>query len=129
VIINRKTREILDVRQRKGSVHDFKMYKETIGMAVAPSIRIDADLGYLGIEKLHASSRIPKKASKKHKLTEQEKAYNTRLARRRVVIEHINAKIKTFKIMAYPYRNHCQRHLLRMSLICGIINFELHTRK
>jgi hypothetical protein len=42
-----------------------------------------------------------------------------------VVIEHINAKIKTFKIMAYPYRNHCNRHLLRMTLICGIINYEL----
>jgi hypothetical protein len=27
-------------------------------------------------------------------LTEEEKAYNTELARRRVVIEHINAKVK-----------------------------------
>jgi hypothetical protein len=84
-----------------------------------------ADLGYLGIEALHANSRIPKKSSKNHKLTEREKAYNKRLARKRVVIEHINAKIKTFKITAYPYRNHLRRHLLRMALICGIINFEL----
>ncbi|MDR1307895.1 MAG: IS5/IS1182 family transposase, partial [Treponema sp.] len=29
------------------------------------------------------------------------------------------------KITAYPYRNHLRRHLLRMTLICGIINFEL----
>ena len=86
---------------------------------------VQADLGYLGIEKLHKNSRIPKKASKYHKLTKPERSYNKRLARERVVIEHINAKIKTFKIMAYPYRNHCRRHLLRMSLICGIINFEL----
>jgi hypothetical protein len=27
--------------------------------------------------------------------------------------------------MAYPYRNHCKRRLLRMTLICGVINFEL----
>jgi hypothetical protein len=84
-----------------------------------------ADLGYLGIEALHGNSRIPKKSSKNHKLTKREKAYNRSLARRRVVIEHINAKIKTFKITAYPYRNHLRRHLLRMTLICGIINFEL----
>jgi prophage antirepressor-like protein len=96
---------------------------------VDPSIGIDGDSGYQGIEKLHENSRIPKKSSKTHKLTKKEKAYNKRLARKRVVIEHINAKIKVFKSMAYPYRNHCRRHLLRMSLICGIINLELPQRK
>jgi hypothetical protein len=125
VIINRKNRDILDVREACGSVHDFKLFKDTIGKAVDPSILIQADLGYLGIAEFHANSQIPKKASKYHKLSKGELEYNRRLARKRVVIEHMNAKIKTFKSMAYPYRNHCTRHLLRMSLICGIINFEL----
>jgi molybdenum cofactor biosynthesis enzyme MoaA len=101
------------------------MFKETIGKKVRPSIGIDADLGYVGIEKVHPNRRIPKKASKYHTLTKRDKAYNTRLVRERVIIEHINAKINVFKIMAYPYCNHCERHLLRMSLICGIINYEL----
>ena len=118
----------MDVREVAGSVHDFTLFTETIGEAVDESIGIDADLGYLGIKKLHERSRIPKKASKKHKLTEKEKEYNRRLARKRVVIEHINAKIKVFKSMTYPYRNHCRRHLLRMTLICGIMNFELHSK-
>jgi hypothetical protein len=125
VIIEQRTTKIIDVREAKGSEHDFKIYKDTIGKSIHRSIRIDADRGYVGIEKLHANSRIPKKASKKHKLTTAEQAYNQGLARDRVVIEHIHAKIKTFKIMAYPYRNHCRRHLLRISLICGVINFEL----
>jgi len=125
VIIERESMKIIDVQEAKGSGHDFKIYKETIGASVHESIQIDADLGYLGIEKLHSNSRIPKKSSKHHKLNLNEKAFNRRLSRRRVVIEHVNAKIKTFKIMAYPYRNHCRRHLLRMSLICGIINLEL----
>jgi hypothetical protein len=85
---------------------------------------MQTDLGYLGIEKLHENSLIPIKESKNHKLTKREKAYNKKLARQRVVIEHVNAKIKTFKITAYPYRNRRKRHLLRMSLICAIINFE-----
>jgi hypothetical protein len=113
------------VSEAEGSVHDFQLYKDTIGKSVKALILIRADLGYLGIEKLHENSQIPKKGSKLHKLNKGEKAYNKRLARKRVVIEHINAKIKTFKSMAYPYRNHCRRHLLRMSLICGIINLEL----
>ena len=124
MIIKRSNREILDVREAKGSVHDFKLYKDTVGKNVDESYIMQTDLGYLGIEKLHANSQVPYKESKNHKLTMREKAYNKRLARQRVAIEHINAKIKTFKIMAYPYRNHCKKHLLRMALICGIINFE-----
>jgi hypothetical protein len=123
--MERNTMEILDVQEAKGSVHDFKMYKDSIGSSVSNSIPLDADLGYLGIEAYHSNSFIPVKSSKKHKLTEGEKAYNRKLARRRVAIEHMNAKIKTFKSMAYPYRGHCcNRHSLRMALICGIINYD-----
>jgi hypothetical protein len=88
-------------------------------------ILLDADLGYFGIERYHPNSFIPVKSSKNHQLTKEKKAYNKILARRRVGIEHINAKIKTFKSMAYPYRGHyCNRHSLRMTLICGIINYD-----
>jgi hypothetical protein len=31
VIVDGKSKKIIDVRQEKGSVHDFKMFKETIG--------------------------------------------------------------------------------------------------
>jgi hypothetical protein len=125
VIIEGKSKKVLDVSEAKGSVHDFQVYKDTVGKGVNETILIQADLGYLGIGKLHENSQIPNKESKLHKLTECEKAYNKRLVRERVVIEHINEKIKTFKSIAYPYRNHCRRHLLRMSLICRIINYEL----
>jgi hypothetical protein len=125
VIIERNTRKILDAQEAKGSEHDFTVYKESIGSSVSSSIPIDADLGYLGIEAYHANSFIPIKSSKTHQLTEEEKAYNRNLAGRRVGIEHINAKIKTFKSMAYPYRGHYRnRHSLRMTLICGLINYD-----
>jgi hypothetical protein len=113
------------VREAKGAEHDFKIYKDTIGKNISNSIPLDADLGYQGIEHYHSNSFIPIKSSKKHKLSKREKTYNRRLSRRRVVIEHINARIKTFKCMAYPYRGHCHnRHSLRMTLICGIINYD-----
>ena len=111
------------MQQAKGSVHDFALYKETVGKNVDESILVQTDLGYLGIGLLHKNSIIPIKESKYYKLNEQGKAYNKRLARQRVAIEHVNAKIKIFKVMAYPYRTRRKRHLLRMSLICGI-NFE-----
>ena len=124
MIINIRTKEIIDVSQGCGHEHDFGVYKRTIGIKINESIVVYVDLGYVGINEFHENSKVPKKASKLHPLSDKEKAYNKRLARKRVVVEHINAKIKTFKIMAYPYRNHCRRHQLRAFLICGIINYE-----
>jgi hypothetical protein len=58
-------------------------------------------------------------------VTKKEKAYTKELPRKHMFIEHINAKITTFKSMAYPYRGHCcNRYPLRMTLICGIINYD-----
>jgi hypothetical protein len=67
------------------------MYKETTGTGIGNSIPPDAGPRYHGIEAYHSNSFIPVKASKNHRLTGKEKAYNRRLAGRRVVIEHINA--------------------------------------
>ncbi|MDR0505542.1 MAG: transposase [Dysgonamonadaceae bacterium] len=125
VILERNTLEIIAVQEAAGSEHDFKVYKGTIGSLVSDSIPLDTDLGYVGIGQYHSNSFIPIKVSKKHQLSKREKAYNKRLAGRRVVIEYINAKIKIFKSMAYPYRGHCcNRHSMRMTLICGIINYD-----
>jgi hypothetical protein len=113
------------VQEAGGGGHDFKIYKETTGKDISNSIPLDADCGYQGIEAYHSNSFIPIKSSKNHQLTEGEKAYNKELLGRRVVIEHINTKIKTFKSMTYPYRRYCcNRHSLRMTLICGIINYD-----
>ena len=92
------------MQEAKGSVHDFKIFQDTIGDSISNSIQIAADLGYLGIENYHSNSFIPIKSSKNHPLTKQEIAYNKRLASRRVVIEHINGRIKVFRCMSSQYR-------------------------
>jgi hypothetical protein len=125
VKIKGKKSEIIDVFEGNGSEHDFSLFKRTIGDSSRESLRMYADLGYVGIKKFHEKSKIPRKPSKNHKLGEKDKAYNKRLSRKRAGVEHINAKIKTFKIMAYPYRNRRAGHKLRMSLVCGLINFDL----
>jgi hypothetical protein len=115
----------VDVQEAKGSEHDFKVYKDTIGKDISNSIPLDADSGYQGIEAYHPNSFIPVKSSKNHQLGEEEKSYNKELAGRRIIIEHMNAKIKTFKSMAHPYRGHFRnRQSLRMTLICGLINYD-----
>jgi transposase len=119
-----ETQEIIWTAQEKGAVHDFKIFKTTV-RAIIAGILLLADSGYQGLLALHANSLIPYKASKNHPLTEEQKEFNRALSSERVVIENINARIKTFKIMSMRYRNRRKRHLLRMNLICGILNQEL----
>jgi hypothetical protein len=63
VIINRDTRQIICVDQDKGHVHDFELYKKTIGSRVCSSIRLQAD--YQGIDKIVGNCEIPKKKKQK----------------------------------------------------------------
>ena len=105
-------------------MHDFKLYEISIGEKVLECIEVGGDLGYVGILKFHRNSCLHKKKPKGGVLTFEEKVENRRLARIRILIEHLNAKIKVFKIVVNRYRNRRKRFGLRVALICGVINFE-----
>ena len=120
-IIDAKTKDILCVVIANGRVHDFKMLKGS-KIKVHESIKILADLGFLGIAKLHENSEIPHKGSKNKKLTKEQKQENKILSRQRIVIEHVNRMMKIFLILKYPYRNKQKRFGLRVNLIAGIYN-------
>jgi hypothetical protein len=129
IVIDLHTLEILFIIQAEGSVHDFTMYKESMGSAVSSDVKIKVDSGFQGIAAFHANSEVPFKKSKNRPLTKEEKAFNRRLARERIAIEHVNREIKIFKIMSDRYRNRRRRHGLRMNLICAIRNSEImHTK-
>lgn len=124
IVANQQTGEIICTALGMGKVHDFNLYKQSNTHILSETEAL-TDKGYLGIKKLHAKSRHPKKKTKKHPLTKQEKSDNKGINRERMVVEHINRKIKIFKIMTERYRNRRRRFGLRINLICGIINYEL----
>ena len=107
----------------KGSVHDFKIFKES-KIDYNKDTTLFVDKGYMGIKKIHNNSIIPIRASKKHKLTDVEKWYNNEISKVRIAIEHVNAFIKKFKIVSTRFRNRRKNFKLYMTLICGIYNFE-----
>lgn len=88
-------------------------------------IKAQADSGYQGISAFRQNSETIKKMPEGVEFTEYEKRENQRISHDRILIENINAKIKVFRIMKYPYRNRRMRHCLRLNLIYGIINFEV----
>ena len=56
-----------------------------------------------------------------------QKRFNCNLAGYRARIEHVNRRLKRFKIFQCRYRCKQRKHLLRMSLICGIYNYQLRS--
>jgi len=92
---------------------------------VKPETLIKTDTGFQGIAKIHVNSVLPKKNTKKHPLSKEDKRRNLEVSSERVLNEHIIGSIKRFKIVADKYRNRRKRFGLRFNLICGICNFEL----
>jgi len=88
-------------------------------------ILVVGDKGYQGIHELHENSMTPYKKPKGGALTAEQKAFNSRLSKFRIFIEHVNRRIKRFRMFQGRYRNKQRKHHKRISLICGIHNFEL----
>lgn len=122
--MDKSNRKILCTAFSTGKTHDFALFKKS-RLPLAPSIRLWADLGYLGITRFHAKSTLPKKKSKRQSLSEQDKKDNREIARQRVPNEHVFAFLKRFRIVAERYRNRRKRFGLRFNLIAGFYNFEL----
>ena len=105
-------------------MHDFRLFKQS-QIALSKTSDCLVDKGYQGIQKIHANSQIPKKKPRKGELSSSDKKKNRELARKRVIGEHINRKMKIFKILAERYRNRRKRFGLRFNLIAGLYNYEL----
>lgn len=121
--IGSNTLLIYSIRFEKGSTHDFKLFKSS-KVDYNRDTTFFVDKGYKGITRIHSNSIIPIKASKNHKLSDEEKWYNNEISKVRISVEHVNAFIKKFKITSTRYRNRRKNFKLYMAFICGIYNFE-----
>jgi hypothetical protein len=68
---------------------------------------------------------LPRKKSKHHPLSKEDKLFNRTVSSRRVTNEHVIGMLKRFKILATKYRNRRKRFSLRFNLIAGLCNFDL----
>ncbi|GHU56516.1 hypothetical protein AGMMS49975_19970 [Clostridia bacterium] len=82
------------------------------------------DKGYQGLTTLHNFSFTPFKKPKNDELTQTRKAFNNNLSKYRIRIEHVNRRIKHFKILQIRYWNKQKKHLLKVSVLSGIYSYE-----
>jgi len=120
------TEKILATDFCNGSKHDFQLFKNS-RCSLSPETCLLADSGYQGIVALHPNSQTPAKKSKLHPLSQEQKASNRALSRKRILIENIIRRLKIFRILSERYRNRRKRFGLRFNLIAAICNMELKT--
>ena len=124
-MIDKKTQVVICTSFSNGKRHDFRVFKES-KTYIQSKVRVLTDTGYQGIHKLHINSQLPKKRSKRHPLTKEDKKRNKELASARVLNENVIGMLKRFKIISDKYRNRRKRFGLRFNLIAGIYNWDLN---
>ena len=122
--MNKENREVICTSFTNGKRHDFRLFKES-KVKLHPNVGVLTDTAYQGLQKMHVKSQMPKKKSKKHPLTREDKKKNQELSSERVINENVIGSLKRFKIISDRYRNRRKRFGLRFNLIAGIHNLEL----
>ncbi|MEO0644639.1 MAG: transposase family protein [Cyanobacteria bacterium J06650_10] len=89
-----------------GKRHDKGVLNDEEWVQYIPDeVKIQGDLGFLGLENEYVNVEIPHKKPKGGKLTDEQKEENRVLASERVVFEHAFAGVKRYRIAAEVYRN------------------------
>lgn len=115
------------VRCAKGREHDFAVWKKG-KIRLSPGTDLYADLGFLGLGKLHANTLLPFKSSKKHPLTKQQKRQNKEQAKARVPVEHANRQCKIFRILKETYRGKHRNYGINWNLVAALVNLRIACR-
>lgn len=107
IIASDRRRKILYLsKTRSGRRHDKRLFdKDHIARAIPDDTTAWTDTGFKGMELIHPNTQMPKKATKKHPLTQTEKDNNRVISGLRIIAEHANAGLKRLKAATDIYRN------------------------
>ena len=94
-MVDKKSEKILCTIGCEGKRHDFQLLKDSKVRFQKGTVSLE-DSGYQGIDKIHSNALIPKKKSKKKKLSKQERLYNKMLSSQRVFVENVIAYFSHF---------------------------------
>ena len=114
-----------------GATHDLVLLRRTglIGRLDEEEAAM-LDKAYVGLAKDYPHIRlyIPFKASRNHPLTEEQKASNRLLAKYRIVVEHTNAQLNQFPVLAQVYRHARESHPRTVRVVSLLINQRIRQR-
>jgi IS5 family transposase len=97
-----------------GNIHDKKLFDKS---KVKLPDNAKGDLGYLG-----TNIAIPIKASKLRPLTKKQKDRNKLFSKKRIVVEHVFASLKSYRILTDRFRGSLANYHQYFLIVCGLRN-------
>jgi hypothetical protein len=129
VVVNSASKRVLLVAPTVPGPRSDVRDAEPIVSVIPEEVPIDGDLGYKGLEKKYESIHLPHKKPKNGELTDEQKAFNTVHARRRVAVEHSIGGIKRNRCLSDVYRNRRENLEDDMMIVsAGLHNHRLTCR-
>lgn len=127
VAVDEKKRVLILGKAREGKIHDKRAHDEDDLVGSIPEeIPIEADSGFLGLQKQYENIHLPHRKPKGKELSEIQKQENRLLSSSRVICENAFAGIKRYNAVHQIYRNRIKDfddHL--MLTASGLWNFYL----
>jgi hypothetical protein len=113
----------------RGRIHDYEIFKNK--HPITPlQVENVLDLGYLGVKSDFPTVKyvLPFRKRRKSELSDEEKRYNGKHSKLRVIIEHTISRIKKFGIMGTKFRNRLGRYDHASDIVSGLVNFRIMMR-
>ena len=135
IAVNRNGLIVHKTRHTKGSTHDYALFKQN-HPHLPDNVSLGLDLGYDGVQGDYPDlkSEVPfkrrspgrsKRGVKAKELAPEQKSFNLKLSKERVVVEHTFSRVKKFGIWAEEFRNRLKHYDIMTDIVCGIANFRM----
>src|SRR3990167_2788840 len=122
----KKKRILVLTPSKHGRVHDKKLSDKALAVVHIPDqVAILADTGFIGIQKQHGNTLIPKKKPRGGLLTDAERAMNRLISSSRMVVEHAIGGMKRFRSVSDVYRNKNGWDDQLVNVAAGLWNFHV----
>jgi len=124
LVIDKATGTIICLAHAAGRRHDFRVLKDS-GVRLHSDTQAITDTCYMGLQKLHSNTTMPKKRSKNNPLNKEDKRHNRTISKAHVPAEPVIACVKRFKIVSDRDSNRRKRFGLRVTLMAAAYNKDL----
>lgn len=122
-------------RHARGGRHDYAVFKR-YHPRLPDNVHLGLDLGYDGIQNEYPKFKVEvpfkrrspgrgKRGFKAKELTSEQKTFNQKLSKERVVVEHTISRLKKFRVMAHKFRNRLKHYDTMTDIVCGLVNFRI----
>ena len=131
-MVNSEGTILYKTAHERGRKHDYEVFKNRHPIT-PPQVENVLDLGYLGVQNDFPHCKVCmychlERKGRKSELSNEEKKYNRKHSKLRVVVEHTLSRIKKFGIMGTKFRNKLGKYDHTSDIVSGLVNFRIMMR-